>query len=201
MKYSKCVGLTMRVEKLPNIAERRDCIDQRWYNFLDACNLQPILIPNSESFVAEKYLNKLSGIILTGGNSLSHLGGDAPERDKAENKIIEHSIEKKLPLIGVCRGMQVLQNYYGVSMEKVDGHVRTRHNLSFKGKQINVNSFHNYGATETTDFLEILAICSDGVVEAVQHKEHPFMGIMWHPEREKSFSNFDIHLFRECFRS
>ena len=69
MKY---VGLTMRIEDLSKNNERRDCIDQRWYNFLDACNLRPILIPNLEYFVSEKYLNKLSGIILTGGNSLSH---------------------------------------------------------------------------------------------------------------------------------
>ena len=194
------VGLTMRVESLSEIDERRDCIDQRWYNFLDACNLRPILIPNLESFVAENYLNKLSGIILTGGNSLSHLGGDASERDVVENELIKYATGKQLPLMGVCRGMQVLQNYYGVSMEKIDCHVGKRHNLSFKGKQINVNSFHIYGATETIDCLEILASCSDGIVEAVQHKELPFIGIMWHPEREKSFSNFDIQLFREHFR-
>ena len=51
---------------------------------------------------------------------------------------------------------------------------------------------------ETTDCLEVLAISSDGVVEAVQHKELPLM-VLWHPEREKLFSNFDIQLFREYF--
>ena len=198
MKY---VGLTMRVENLSEIGEKRDCIDQRWYNFLDACNLQPILIPNSESFVSQKYLGEVSGIVLTGGNSLLELGGDAPERDKVENKIIEYAIEKKMPLIGVCRGMQVLQNYYGVPMEKIDCHVGTRHNLAFKGKEININSFHNYGSTTTVDCLKILATCSDGIIEAVQHKGLPFIGIMWHPEREKSFSDFDIRLFGEQFRS
>ena len=86
MKY---VGLTMRVENLSKIDENRDCIDQRWYNFLDACNLLPILIPNLDHFVSEKYLNKLSGVILTGGNSLSHLGGNAPEREVVENKLIK----------------------------------------------------------------------------------------------------------------
>ena len=191
----------MRINNLPEINEKRDCIDQRWYDFLGVCNLCPVLIPNSESFLTEKYLNQLSGIILTGGNSLSHLGGDAFERDVVENELIKYATGKQLPLMGVCRGMQVLQNHYGVSMEKVDGHVGTRHNLSFRGKQINVNSFHNYGAKETTDCLEILATCSDGVVEAIQHKELPLIGIMWHPEREKSFSNFDIHLFRDYFRS
>lgn len=198
MKY---VGLTMRIEDLSKNDERRDCIDQRWYNFLDACNLRPILIPNLEYFVSEKYLNKLSGIILTGGNSLSHLGGNAPEREVVEKKLIRYAIGKKLPLIGVCRGMQVLQNYYEVPIEKVDGHVGTRHNLLFKNEQINVNSFHKYGTKGTTDCLEILANCSDGVVEAVKHKELPFIGIMWHPERENLFSNFDIQLIGEHFLS
>ena len=129
MKY---VGLTMRIEDLSKNDERRDCIDQRWYNFLDTCNLRPILIPNLEYFVSEKHLNKLSGIILTGGNSLSHLGGNAPEREVVEKKLIKYAIEKKLPLMGVCRGMQVLQNYYDVPIKNIDGHVGTRHNLLFK---------------------------------------------------------------------
>tara|TARA_B100000242_G_scaffold293171_1_gene270461 strand:+ start:307 stop:903 length:597 start_codon:yes stop_codon:yes gene_type:complete len=197
----KFVGLTMRVEALSKIKEKRDSIDQRWYNFLDMCNLHPILIPNSESFVSEKYLNKLSGIILTGGNSLSHLQGDAQERDKVENKIVKYATEKNLPLMGVCRGMQILQNYYGVSIEKVAYHVGTRHNLIFRNQQINVNSFHNYGATTTSSCLEILATCSDNVIEAIQHRDLPFFGIMWHPERENSFSNFDIKLFEEHFRT
>ena len=82
--------------------------------------------------------------------------------------------------------MQVLQNYYEVPIEKVDDHVGTRHSF-FKDQQINVNSFHKYGTKETTDCLEVLAISSDGVVEAVQHKELPFIGIMWHPERKIIF--------------
>ena len=198
MKY---VGLTMRVEKLPNIAERRDCIDQQWYKFLDACNLQLILIPNSESFVSEKYLNKISGIVLTGGNSLSTLGGNASERDEIENKLIDYAIGKKLPLLGVCRGMQILQNFFGVPLEKVQNHVKKRHVLVFKKQNINVNSFHDYGASTTVNCLEVLAVGSDGIIEAVKHKELPFMGIMWHPEREAYFSSFDIQLFREHFQS
>ena len=69
-----------------------------------------------------------------------------------------------------------------------------------KGKIITILSTLD-GTKGTNDCLEILANCSDGVVEAVKHKELPFIGIMWHPERENLFSNFDIQLIGEHFLS
>ena len=95
--------------------------------FSDACNLLPILIPNLDHFVSEKYLNKLSGVILTGGNSLSHLGGNAQNVKLSKINLLynreETTVDRK------CRGMQVLQNYYEVPIEKVDDHVGTRHSF------------------------------------------------------------------------
>lgn len=195
----KRIGLTMRVEFIPEVGERRDCIDQKWYGFFKACDFYPVLIPNDSSCLST-ILEDLSGVVLTGGGSLTTLGGDSPERDLLEKKLVTHSEENEFPLIGVCRGMQVIQDYYGVPLEKVSGHVRERHNLSLCGQEINVNSFHDYGARSTVEELEILSRDEDGVVEAIAHKSSPILGIMWHPERESSFSKHDIDLFKSHFK-
>ena len=48
-------------------------------------------------------------MVLTGGNDLAALGGDAPERDATENALLDAAESRRLPVIGVCRGMQVIQ--------------------------------------------------------------------------------------------
>ena len=57
-------------------------------------------------------------------------------------------MECKIPIIGVCRGMQIIQNYFGINLFKISGHIKVRHELYYEGKKINVNSYHNYGTKE-----------------------------------------------------
>ncbi|HBN23303.1 MAG TPA: gamma-glutamyl-gamma-aminobutyrate hydrolase [Holosporales bacterium] len=195
----KQIALTMRVDEHGGVNERRDAIDQRWYDFLSACNATPILIPNSLSFIKNMCFEKVSGIILTGGNSLQTLGGSAPERDNVETQLIDIAVERKLPLLGICRGMQVIQQYFGIDLYKVVGHVKIRHDLVYAGTSINVNSFHEWGTTETIDDLDVLARSDGNIIEAISHKTLPISAIMWHPEREETFSSVDITLFQEHF--
>src|SRR4051794_1078732 len=112
----------MRVDVQENIKERRDAIDQRWHQFLNVCGFQPILLPNQESSLELVRELDLQGILLTGGNSLSQLGGNAPERDALETSLVKYAIDTKKPLMGVCRGMQVIQNFFKVSLESIEGH-------------------------------------------------------------------------------
>lgn len=197
----KRVGLTMRVDVHDSVKERRDAIDQRWFKFLERCYLLPILLPNNLGYINCIDDLELDGIILTGGNSIGTLGGESPERDLFEQKILEYMIQHTKPILGVCRGMQVIQNYFGIKLVKVDNHVNKRHSLVFLGHNLEVNSYHNYGATDSIKDIEVLARCEDGIIEAIEHKNLPIMGIMWHPEREKTFSDVDINIFRKHFLS
>ncbi len=197
----KRVGLTMRVDVHDSIKERRDAIDQRWFHFLEKCYLLPIFLPNNLNYINFIDDLDLDGIILTGGNSLESLGGEAPERDLFEQKILEYMIQNTKPILGVCRGMQIVQNYFGIKLFKVDNHVNKRHPLVFLGHNIEVNSYHNYSATDSIDDLEVLARSEDGIIEAINHKNLSIMGIMWHPEREQTFSDIDINIFRKHFLS
>jgi len=197
----KFVGLTLRVDFHESIQERRDAIDQRWYVFLEACGLCPILLPNTVLNIDILERLNLSGIILTGGNSLKSMGGDSPEREIFETKLIQFALERKLPLLGVCRGMQMLQEYFGVRLGAVQNHVKTRHSIHYLENERNVNSYHDFGSYSSVAELKILAQSADGVIEAILHESLPIKGIMWHPERESQINSLDIAMFKQHFNS
>lgn len=115
--------------------------------------------------------------------------------------------------MGVCRGLQVLNAYYGGSLSKVDAaqHVAKEHALEFEDEEFKlhylkeqvVNSYHNWGIL--TDVLAkpltTLATFKKSEVEALKHHELPFYGIMWHPERYSEFRNSDLLFIKEVFHT
>lgn len=197
----KRVAITQRVEVIPDYGERRDCLDQAWPRFLAACGLIPVIMPNiPELALALCVGEEIHGLILTGGNDLMSLGGDAPERDATENALLDMAESKGLAVLGVCRGMQVLQQRSGIQLRRVEGHVTQHQVISIDGKPAGVNSFHHYGALESRPPFEVWAVANDGVVKAIRHSTAPTLGIMWHPERMAPFTAADIALFRDFFQ-
>jgi putative glutamine amidotransferase len=205
----RLIGLTQRVEVTPH-GERRDALDQAWAPLIQSLGFQPVPLPNLRLNI-EAYLDdlNLSGIILTGGNDLSslpHPETPAPERDEAEAAILSYACQHRLPVLGVCRGMQVINHYFGGSLTPVSGHVRTRHRIIPKEDALweqvfEVNSFHHYGILPETlaDTLAIWGVCDDGSIEAVRQSEGRIYGVMWHPEREAALAPHDRMLFDAVF--
>jgi putative glutamine amidotransferase len=138
-------------------------------------------------------------LVLTGGNDLAALGGDAPERDAVENELLDWAGSRKLPVVGVCRGMQVIQQRFGIPLRPVGGHVAQRQVIRIDGEQREVNSYHCFGAFDSRPPLDVWASAADGVVKAIRHAAEPVTGIMWHPERSLPFSPADVALFRQVF--
>jgi putative glutamine amidotransferase len=187
----------MRVNFNQSTNEYQDSIDQRWFLFMEVLGFFPVLLPNNK--ISLESLHGLNGVIFTGGNTLSSLGGDAPERDKLEIQILEFAINSRMPILGVCRGMQLIQEYWGVPLQEVSEHVAQRHVVQFHHQHLDVNSYHCFGAIHNKDPLKVLAYAEDGVIEAIRHKDLPIQAIMWHPEREFNFKIFDLELFRKHF--
>lgn len=196
----KVVLYTQRVELIESYGERRDCADQNIPRFIEACGYLPIPLPNIRN-IAEKLIEQIqpSGIILTGGNSLAKYGGDAPERDEAERRILDVSLERDIPVYGFCRGMQVILDYFDCELNQVQGHVAVHHKVSGVLGELEVNSFHNQACYRVKDPVEVLAQTQDGVIEAVQHKNKRILGTMWHPERETPFPDLDIQRIQKLF--
>ena len=191
----KLIAITQRVEVIENINERRDALSQEWSELAYVCGFIPVIIPNNCK-AAKNLINelKIDGIILTGGNDLVCFGGNAPERDAVENYLIELAVKNDIPLLGVCRGAQMLLNYFGAKLEKIDGHIRMEHTLT-SGKT--VNSFHGFGAKTAPECIEITEKSEDGVIEEFTHTMHKnIYGIMWHPERYRAFRDDDLEFIR-----
>jgi gamma-glutamyl-gamma-aminobutyrate hydrolase PuuD len=198
----KTVAITQRVTVVPEYGERRDCLDQAWSRFIAACGLLPLPLPN----VIEVALgmcsgSNVAGLVLKGGNDLAALGGDAPERDATENALLDAAESRGLPVLGVCRGMQLIQQRCAVPLQRVEGHVTRRQIIHIDGEPMEVNSYHRFAARESRPPLDVWAVAADGVVKAIRHTARPTTGIMWHPERNTPFAATDVALFRRIFKA
>jgi gamma-glutamyl-gamma-aminobutyrate hydrolase PuuD len=198
----KTIAITQRVAVIPQYGERRDCLDQAWARFVAACGLLPLALPNVPEVALSLFDNAdMAGLLLTGGNDLASLGGDAPERDATENALMDAAEARGLPVLGVCRGMQVIQQRHAVPLVRVDGHVMPSQIIQIDSEPREVNSYHRFAALESRAPLDVWAVAADGVVKAVRHAARQTTGIMWHPERNAPFSGNDIALFRRVFKA
>jgi len=196
----KLIAVTQRVDEIAAYGERRDALDQRWIELLTDCGFMPLVLPNRLS-VVQRLLESMpvEGIVLTGGNDLVPYGGNAPERDEAETYLIGCAIERRIPLLGVCRGMQMIQHCCGVRLSEVEGHIASIHTVTSETQSFRRNSFHRFGARDSTDELVVRATAEDGVIEAIEHKTAKLRGMMWHPERTYPFDPEDKQWITEWF--
>ena len=198
----KSIGISQRVDHIAERNETRDALDVQWPRLLWKLGYLPIILSSAIDGV-ENYLCqlKLDGYILSGGGDI----GANPDRDRLETAVLLDSISRQVPVLGICRGMQFINHHQGGGLRQVDGHIATRHQLRGEWSSAlgisEVNSFHGQALTveELGQDLESLATTKDGVIEALQHDQHPWLGIMWHPEREHPFQSSDIQLIESLF--
>lgn len=211
----KRVAITQRVEVVQSYGERRDCLDQQWALQLETLGLLAVPVPNTLMDPAGwcRALG-VEGLILSGGNDFAHSpdpNRPAPERDRTEAALLDWAAD--LPVLGVCRGFQMLNFHLGGRQARFDGHVSARHSLinmapddAVVGGAVagvaKVNSFHDWAFTSDmlADPLVPLLRAEDGTIEAARHRLFPWVGIMWHPERERGFCAADRQLFRNVFQ-
>ena len=202
----KKIAVTQRVEVSPAYGERRDCLDQRWTQLLTSCGFHPVLFPNNPEAAASMWgASDVVGLLMTGGNSLCEYGGDAPERDETESFLLDAALRESVPVLGVCRGMQIIQHRFGDVLNPVDNHVDTRHRLRVSDESAystllnkigTVNAYHNLGAFESSGILRVAARAEDNVIMAVEHPSKPVFGQMWHTERDTPFPLEQLALFQ-----
>lgn len=183
------IALTMRITEAPGTAELRDAISHDWLARLAAWDMTPVPVPNILA-QPEAYLDGLGVdlLVLTGGDDL----GVTPERDATESRLLAHAVGKGLAVLGVCRGMQLINHHLGGRLSRIDDHVACSHDIVVEpvwrdlyDGRTTVNSFHALGipADGLAEGLAAAAFDSEGHVEAFHHRTKPLAGVMWHPER------------------
>ena len=179
----------------------------------------PLVIPATAGEEEQAMLlNLCDGLVLTGGNDLDpSLYGEtalndtvepAPERDAGEYRLCDLALARKLPILGICRGLQLLNVYFGgtlyqdlpsqtvsqVPHRMEEPWHRTCHDcVLVKGTPladlvekdaILVNSHHHQAVKDLAPGLEVMGKCSDGIVEALRKPDEGFLwAVQWHPER------------------
>ncbi|OYQ39016.1 hypothetical protein CHU94_16510 [Rhodoferax sp. TH121] len=193
----KRIGLTQRSHPVQGYAERRDMLDQRWAALIERLGGCPLPLSNSVRDV-DAYLDALGldALILTGGNDLSMLpdaADGAPERDRFEAEAYRHFLQRGKPVLGVCRGAQLINHLCDGRLVRAPGHAGTRHELVWVDTPLacwdrpeEVNSYHGWAipADGLAPGLEALAWAPDGTVEAFRSLQARVNAIVWHPERE-----------------
>ena len=185
----------------------------KWIEDENVIILDAYTIKNTDSILA-----LADGIILTGGEDINPLqyndtinlavcGDINYERDTLERKLFDFALEHKIPLIGVCRGMQMMNvasggSLYGDIPTEIGTEVIHRNNGEVNHEivlvdtcslifplgidTIMVNSWHHQGLKIMPNHLRVIARAFDGLPEAVvmDKSQHPFMiAVQFHPER------------------
>lgn len=192
------------------------------YNYITAvinAGGVPVLIPLLEDKAEVKtYIEMIDGLILTGGEDICpHRYGEYPikqvtkfdsKRDEWEIELFREAYQRQMPILGICRGMQLMNIAQGGSLyqdiiEEYQGGVchlscstdvcELYHSISIKKnsklfsilkrEEIEVNSYHHQAVKKLGRELIVTAKSEEGIIEGVESESRGFVvGVQWHPE-------------------
>jgi N5-(cytidine 5'-diphosphoramidyl)-L-glutamine hydrolase len=201
------VFVSMRSSDSATYVEHRDAISHDWSRFFSAVGIIPLLVPNA----LQNPLSLLdalpgAGLLLTGGDDI----GDAP-RDRTEREVLTAAIDRRLPVFGACRGLQMINVAFGggIARRAGEGHVATEHDVDIIDSlgdclptgTFKVNSFHNDCVLEEelAGELRAFAMAPRGIVEGLYHPDLPITAVQWHPERVNPGHALDDLLLKRWF--
>lgn len=177
----------------------------------------PVLIPtveDSTDFLAS-IISRIDGLLLPGSrdmdpkhyNEMPHpkLNPMNEERTAAEYTVLESALDKKLPVLGICGGMQFINVYFGGSLHQDIQDLVENPLIHEKGavhpvkidkdsslfrivnkKEFIVNSYHHQAVNKIGTGLHASAHTSDGIVECLESDKYSLIAVQWHPELEES---------------
>lgn len=180
----------------------------------------PVVLPRAESReTLAAMLDRVDVLMLAGGCDLDpatfgaepspNLGRVVKERDTLELALLDEAVRRRMPVVGICRGIQVINVYCGGTLyqdlpSEWDGPALTEHQRPDKpweavhditivegtllarllGRtRIGVNSTHHQAIRQLGQGLTVTARADDGVIEAIEARDLPIVGVQFHPER------------------
>ena len=173
-----------------------------------------LITPTDDAARMDSILDGVDALLLSGGDDVdpANYGGNPDDagstnrrRDEFEIRLIQAALDREMPILGICRGVQILNVSHGGSVRNLrdDEALSSRHGIgtgSFAAHDVDiaagthladvlgagsqeVNSFHGQAVGRVGAGLRVCATADDGVIEAVERPDRPFViGIQWHPE-------------------
>lgn len=193
------IGITTRLNEENILAVKPEYI-----KYLEDNGLMPVILKYDDKNI-DKLIKSCDGFIISGGDDLdpSFYGEDntnstttLKEIDLLDQKLVNYCVDNKLPLLGICRGMQAINVFLGGSLyQDIPNHKDIIHNV--KGldplfeESFRINSIHHQAIKDLAKGLKVIALQEeDRIIEAVIHDNLPIIGCQWHPEQmASSFSS------------
>ena len=188
-------------------------VERTYLDTLLHFGMNPVLIPvTKDKEKLQEYLSSVNGLVLTGGGYVAKkpapsltLQNTGTERYQFEMEVLRQAIPRSIPILGICRGAQMINQYYGGSLSPLSDHFLPNHYkkegsppnnclhdieispdsklaevLPFKKNT--VNSFHRQHISTVGENLRPVA-WNHTVIEAIEGTQHPWMvGVQFHPE-------------------
>ena len=184
-------------------------LEQNWIEYAKKVNINLFIISDPKNLKKDYTTYKPKGLIVSGGGDIYNYDKKLYnlQRDKNEKKIIDFFKNKKLPILGICRGFQLICSYNGINLTRVKNHVKKNHNIynlyqdkKLNFNKINTNSFHNYAVRKLNNKFEKLAIHDDQTVEIAKLKNSQIYLFMFHPERKNKDQKKIDNLIKKIFK-
>jgi len=197
---------------------RKDSVGSDYVSAIEHAGGTPIVLPIVENQECiSRFIDIIDGLLLSGGGDIDPsffneepiptLGSIDPNRDSVEMLLSKAALEQDLPVLAICRGIQVLNVAAGGTLyQDISQHSKEilKHRQSapgwhashtiqiepgslmygmFDNQTSRVNSFHHQAIRDTADGFYVSARTSDGIIEVIEGQEHRFMlGVQFHPE-------------------
>lgn len=212
-------------------------LNKAYFDAVMAAGGLPVMLASTvDKDLIRSYLKNIDGLLLSGGIDIDPInyskdnseipGNFNSERDIFEIEILKEASEKNLPILGICRGCQLINvasggtliqdiyefdsNCYPHKPEQMRSHLA--HSIKLKDnsilsrttdqKEIMVNSIHHQAVDQIGSDLNVTGISDDGIIESIENAKKEFLiGVQWHPEEIINETNSAFKLFKEFIKA